>query len=81
MIHKAGDESAKFVAQIKDYTEFFRKGILSKFQATEKLICSCCNKTELIEIFVEKPLPFYVSDKPMFFPDTDSTQAKKGFPI
>ena len=78
MIHNTQDKSPKFIGQIQDYKEFFKKGILSKkYEVTEKLTCSTCNRKELIGTFIEKPLPFYVADKPMFFPDADPNAGKK----
>jgi CRISPR-associated Csh1 family protein len=82
MIQKSSDRRPQYVGQIQEYKEFFKKGVLSKKdEATEKLTCSICNKRELIQTFVEKPLPFYVADKPMFFPDADHKQSRKGFPL
>jgi hypothetical protein len=61
MIQKSSDRRPQYVGQIQEYKEFFKKGVLSKKdEATEKLTCSICNKRELIQTFVEKPLPFNV---------------------
>lgn len=72
----------KFVGQIKDYVNFFKEGILSKkYKCSEELYCSVCNKKKFIETFNERPLPFYFADNPLFFPDGQYSQSKKGFPI
>lgn len=75
------DESV-FVGQIKEYVSLFNKGVLSKKTSTNnQMICSVCNKLKTIEAFTESPLPFYYTDKPTFFPNIDSSQANKGFPL
>ena len=48
MIHEHGNKEAKFVGQIREYSEFFRRGILSKKYKADELICSVCNKKKLI---------------------------------
>jgi CRISPR-associated Csh1 family protein len=79
---KSNNDSPQFVGQIQEYKEFFKKGVLSKKdEATEQLTCSICNKKDFIQTFIEKPLPFYVADKPMFFPDADLKETRKGFPL
>lgn len=76
------DSQQKFVGQIKEYVDLFKKGVLSrKYESNEELYCAVCNKKTIIETFTEKPLPFFTADKPMFFPDADPTQSKKGFPL
>jgi CRISPR-associated protein Cas8b/Csh1 subtype I-B len=82
MIQKSTHNSPQFVGQIQEYKEFFKKGVLSKKRgAIEQITCSICNRKKFVQTFVEKPLPFYVANKPMFFPDADPKQSKKGFPI
>jgi CRISPR-associated Csh1 family protein len=82
MIQKSGNRSPQFVGQIQEYKKFFKRGVLSKKdEAAEQLTCSVCNRKEFIQTFVEKPLPFYVADKPMFFPDANPKQSRKGFPL
>jgi CRISPR-associated Csh1 family protein len=81
MIQKSSD-SPHFVGQIQAYKEFFKKGVLSKKdESTEQLTCSICNKRDFIQTFIEKPLPFYVADKPVFFPDANLKETRKGFPL
>lgn len=80
MIQEDGQQ--KFVGQIPEYVDLFKKGVLSrKYESKEELYCAVCNKKTIIETFTEKPLPFFTADKPMFFPDADPTQSKKGFPL
>lgn len=75
------DESV-FVGQIKEYVSLFNKGVLSKkTSSNNQMICSVCNKLKVIEAFTESPLPFYYTDKPTFFPNIDSSQTSKGFPL
>jgi CRISPR-associated protein Cas8b/Csh1 subtype I-B len=97
MICESHDSQPKYVGQIKDYVEFFKKGVyrkktfqkglrLKKIVSSEEtyeeyLVCSVCNKTALIGVFHESPLPFYFTDKPLFFPDADLKQTRKGFPL
>ena len=78
------DKDPKFVGQITDYVEFFKKGVLSKKYKTKKqevgelLVCSVCNKQSLIYPFAESPLPFFFSKKTHFF---DNDNIAKGFPL
>jgi hypothetical protein len=86
MISKDGRQHPTFVGQIKEYREIFKKAVLSKRVSVAKsqvsrITCTVCNKKRIIETFVEKPLPFFIADKPTFFPDADPTQSRKGFPI
>jgi CRISPR-associated Csh1 family protein len=75
------DESV-FVGQIKEYVSLFNKGVLNKKTSNNnQMICSVCNKLKVIEAFTESPLPFYYTDKPTFFPNIDSSQTNKGFPL
>lgn len=75
----------KFVGQIREYREIFKRAALSKRSTVgnmdDKITCTVCNNKKTIETFVEKPLPFFIADKPMFFPNADPTQSRKGFPI
>jgi CRISPR-associated protein Csh1 len=52
-----------------------------KYKADEELTCSLCNRKKLIGTFTEKPLPFYIADKPMFFQNADPRHAAKSFPV
>lgn len=79
------DDDPKFIGQIEDYREFFKRGVLAKKDIASTvsniMICSVCNDRKIIDTFIEKPLPFFVADKPMFFPNADPSQATKGFPV
>jgi CRISPR-associated protein Cas8b/Csh1 subtype I-B len=84
MIQENDDEDGvpKFIGQIQDYTEFFKESILTKkFNGGKELYCTVCNNKSIIETFVERPLPFFVADKPMFFPNAEDRQSSKGFPL
>jgi hypothetical protein len=82
MVHKYGDKEAKFVGQIREYSEFFRRGgIIKKIHTDEELTCSVCNRKKLIGTFTEKPLPFYIADKPMFFQNADPRHPARSFPV
>lgn len=73
---------SEFVGKINDYVEIFNKGVLSKKTTNnQKMICTVCNKSKIIESFTESPLPFYYSDKLTFFPNIDESQRNKGFPL
>ena len=81
-----GTDDPKFPGQIEEYTGFFKRGVLAKKKnthtvSTNDMICSVCNERKTIEPFIEKPLPFFVADKPMFFPNADQAQSIKGFPV
>ncbi|GEM_PF-1843289 len=76
------NDDSEFVGLIDDYTTIFNKGALSKKTSNnQKMICTVCNKSKIIESFTEPPLPFYYSDKPTFFPNIDESQRNKGFPL
>ena len=82
MIHDSKNNNALFVGQMKDYKEFFMRGILAKRPDSVGLaICSVCNNEKSIGIFRERPLPFFFADKPMFFPDSNPSFGRKGFPV
>jgi CRISPR-associated protein Cas8b/Csh1 subtype I-B len=88
MFMSTNSKNAKptFVGQIKEYREIFKRASLSKRftisnDLNDKITCTTCNTKKTIETFIEKPLPFFIADKPMFFPDADPTQSRKGFPL
>ncbi|MGI0046911.1 MAG: TM1802 family CRISPR-associated protein [Nitrosotalea sp.] len=75
-------DDSTFVGQIKECVSLFNKGVLSKKTASEqKMICTVCNKSSVIESFTESPLPFYYADKITFFPNIDDSQRNKGFAL
>jgi CRISPR-associated protein Cas8b/Csh1 subtype I-B len=72
----------KYIGQITEYVKLFKRGVLSKrYNNAEKLVCNLCCKKRMIEVFRETPLPFYFTDKAMFFPEASTYHIKKGFPV
>jgi CRISPR-associated protein Cas8b/Csh1 subtype I-B len=71
-----------FVGTLDNYVAIFNKGALNKKTSNnQKLICSVCNQSKIIEAYIETPLPFYFTDKITFFPNLDDSQRNKGFPL
>lgn len=85
---KSGKRTVKYIGQINAYKRLFKKGILWKKyddnenpKHNELIICTICHNKRIIETYRETPVPFYITDKPMFFPNADEFQSRKGFPL
>lgn len=76
------DEDSKYIGEIEEYRDFFKKGILLKKHKTLcEATCLTCNNIKFVQTFVERPLPFYYTDNPLYFPDGQELQSRKGFPL